>query len=132
MEFDRNFGRLVRASCSIGIRPVRGTETTAFPFATDPKNGYPAKVSMRSIWLALLIALLAAPSASAQRACRHAYRAGEYVPPGCQARQSPGAPVYQSWGGNFGSGTPNLPHAPGAAHDWRYFGGYNALYGFGR
>jgi len=88
---------------------------------------------MRPICLALLIALLAASGASAQRAgCRYSYRAGEYVPPACQVRQGPGAPVYQSWGGNFGSGTANAPSAPGAAHDWRYFGGYNALYGFGR
>ena len=88
---------------------------------------------MQRIWLALLVSLMAASSASAQQAaCRYSYRAGDYVPPGCQARQSSGAPVYQSWGGNFGSGTSNLPNAPAAHHDWRYFGGYNALYGFGR
>jgi len=86
---------------------------------------------MRRIGLALLVALLPASSASAQQAaCRSNYRAGEYVPPACQARQSPGAPVYQSWGGGFGSGTANLPPAPHPG--WRHFGGYNALYGFGR
>jgi hypothetical protein len=87
---------------------------------------------MRRIFLALLVGLFAAPSASAQQAaCRYSQRAGAYVPPGCQARQRP-APIYQGWGGNFGSGASNVPHAPGAGHDWRYFGGYNALYGFGR
>ena len=88
---------------------------------------------MRRICLVLLMALLAASSASAQQAaCRQYYRAGEFVPPACQTRQGPGAPVYQSWGGNFGSGTSNLPPSPAPHQNWRYFGGYNALYGFGR
>ena len=88
---------------------------------------------MRRIGLALFVALLAAPSAFAQQtACRSYYRAGEYVPPGCQDRQRSGAPVYQSWGGGFGSGASNSPRSPAPHQDWRYFGGYNALYGFGR
>lgn len=91
---------------------------------------------MRRIYLALLLALLTAPSALAQQApCRSYYRVGEYVPPGCQDRQRAGAPVYQSWGGGFGSGTSNTPGSPGSPRphpEWRYFGGYNALYGFGR
>jgi hypothetical protein len=44
-------------------------------------------------------------------------------------------PVYQSWGGGFGSSAPTSPGssaAPVRHPDWRYFGGYNALYGFGR
>jgi hypothetical protein len=94
------------------------------------ETGIPAKVSMPRIFFALLVGLFAASSASAQQAaCRYSQRADSYV--GCQARQSP-APVYRSWGGNFGSGASNVPRAPGASHDWRYFGGYNALYGFGR
>jgi hypothetical protein len=88
---------------------------------------------MRRIWLALVVTLLTASTASAQQAaCRSHYRAGEYVPPGCQARQSPGTPVYQSWGGGFGSDASSAPRSPASHRDWRYFGGYNALYGFGR
>lgn len=91
---------------------------------------------MRRICLALLMLLLAAPSALAQQAaCRSNYRLGEYVPPRCQDRQRSGVPVYQSWDGGFGSGTGSMPGSPGAPRprpEWRYFGGYNALYGFGR
>lgn len=91
---------------------------------------------MRRIYLAFPMALLAASSASAQQApCRSYYRTGEYIPPGCQDRQGPGMPVYQSWGGGFGSSAPTSPGssaAPVRRPDWRYFGGYNALYGFGR
>lgn len=91
---------------------------------------------MRRIYWALLVALLAAPSAWAQQAlCRSYYRTGEYVPPGCQGRQRSGVPVYQSWSGGFGSGAATAPGSPGAPRphpEWRYFGGYNALYGFGR
>ena len=86
---------------------------------------------MQRIGLALLVALLAAPGASAQQApCRSYYRAGEYVPPACQEHLRSRVPVYQSWGGGFGAGTSQLP--PASPHGWRYFGGYNALYGFGR
>ena len=91
---------------------------------------------MRRIYLALLLALLAAPSALAQQApCRSYYRVGEYVPPRCQHGQHSGAPVYQSWDGGFGSGTSTTLGSPGSPKphpEWRYFGGYNALYGFGR
>lgn len=87
----------------------------------------------RSICMALVVALLAASDASAQQAaCRYSNRTGEYLPRGCQARQNPVSPVYQSWGGNFGSGASNVPGTAVPHHDWRYFGGYNALYGFGR
>ena len=88
---------------------------------------------MRRLCLALLMMSLAAPSALAQQApCRSYYRVGEYVPPGCQDRHRSGLPVYQSWGGGFGSGTATAPGSPRPHPDWRYFGGYNALYGFGR
>jgi hypothetical protein len=90
-------------------------------------------MTMRRIYLALLLALLAAPSALAQQSpCRSYYHVGEYVPPGCQDRQRSGVPVYQSWGGGFGSGTATTPASPTPHPEWRYFGGYNALYGFGR
>jgi hypothetical protein len=93
-------------------------------------------MSMRRIYLALLLALLATSSALAQQApCRSYYRVGEYAPPGCQDRQRAGTPVYQSWGGGFGSGpstTPGSRDSPKPHPEWRYFGGYNALYGFGR
>jgi hypothetical protein len=88
-------------------------------------------MSLHRIGLSLLVVLLAAPNAVAQQtACRSYYRAGEYVPPGCQERLRSAPPIYQSWGGGFGSGTSNLP--PASHQGWRYFGGYNALYGFGR
>ena len=88
---------------------------------------------MRRVYLALLVAVLAVPSALAQQMpCRPNYRPGEYAPPGCQVHPPPGMPVYQSWGSGFGTSTSTLPRAPAPRHDWRYFGGYNALYGFGR
>ena len=88
---------------------------------------------MRPIYLSLFVTLLTAASASAQQAaCRPDYRAGEYVPPGCQERQNSGVPIYQSWGGGFGSGASNVPPSSTSTRDWRYFGGYNALYGYGR
>ena len=88
---------------------------------------------MRRIYPALLLGLLAAPSALAQQApCRSYYSVGEYAPPGCQDRQRAGTPVYRSWDGGFGSGTSTTPGSPKPHPEWRYFGGYNALYGFGR
>ena len=90
---------------------------------------------MRHILLLIALTLLTAGTAAAQQApCRSVYRLGEYVPPACQDRQRTGVPAYQRWGEGFGATQTTPPHAPAAASrpDWRYFGGYNAAYGFGR
>jgi hypothetical protein len=43
-------------------------------------------------------------------------------------------PNYRRWGEGFGatSAVRQPPSPSDARPDWRYFGGYNALYGFGR
>jgi hypothetical protein len=84
--------------------------------------------------LLLTAGLLTAGTAAAQQ-CRSVYRLGETVPPGCQDRLRTGLPAYQQWGEGFGGtvATPSRSPATPAPHpEWRYFGGYNALYGFGR
>jgi hypothetical protein len=90
---------------------------------------------MRSSFWVMPALLLAAGSAAAQQSPCRPYRAGDNAPPGCQTRQRATAPAYQSWGGGFGATTAtpqSSAAAPAPRPDWRYFGGYNAAYGFGR
>ena len=85
-------------------------------------------------WVVAVLLLSVASAAAQQARCRPMYRLGEAIPPGCQDRQKTGLPPYLRWGEGYGA-TPAMPAPPPVAsegHEWRYFGGHNAVYGFGR
>ena len=90
---------------------------------------------MRPVFCAALLVLLSVTGAAAQQAsCRSTYRLGEPIPPACQDRLRTGLPAYMRWGEGYGA-TATVPQQPTVSStrpEWRYFGGHNAAYGFGR
>lgn len=90
---------------------------------------------MRLGLLVVGVTLLSLGSAAAQQLpCRAMYRLGETVPAACKDRQQTGLPAYLRWGEGYGVAlaAPSRPPASVDSHEWRYFGGHNAVYGFGR
>jgi hypothetical protein len=89
----------------------------------------------RIAWVAgvMLVMLLSAGTGEAQQApCRASYRLGDPVPFYCRDAQKTGLPSYRRWGEGHGAARAGPSAAPLPGREWRYFGGYNSAYGFGR
>jgi hypothetical protein len=96
----------------------------------------PVKIALIAA-MALLSLPVQAQMSNPQTACRSLYLLGEKAPPGCNLMRNGARPDYRRWGEGSGAmvAIPARDHrrpSEYGLYHFDHFGGYNALYGFGR
>jgi hypothetical protein len=92
-------------------------------------------VKIAAIAALVLLALpVQAQTSNPQTACRNMYLLGEKAPPGCPAVRNSGGLDYRLWGEGSGAtvAAQRRDRRRPSEYGLYHFGGYNALYGFGR